>query len=433
MKNASKFMAFARNKIDNRMLFIYNNNTAIKGDDHKMSNHPTKLHIVQYCDNYFPQIDGVVKVVHNSSRYLNEWEECKVIVPGYSKHPYDDSVFSYEVLRRPTTTFTFNKFEIPLPRNKRSITEAVEAFHPDIFHAHSPFFLGHYALKLAKKNHVPLVATFHSQFKKDILATTHSKLLTKWILRYIVHFFNQCDEVWAPSKKSAETLRSYGYKKDVFVMENGTDFKAPDDLEEVEKNAIEAFSIDKKNKNLLYVGQLRYVKNIKLIFQTMQELIREDNSYQLYLAGEGCDEPSMRDYVRKNHLEEHVHFVGQIADIRLLQGLYSVCDLFFFPSTYDTFAIVVREACVMKLPSLLTIDSNTAEPFQDGVNGFLAKDTVEDMKAKIIEIFSDDEKRKKVGKYASETMPISFEQMAKATRNRYQIVIENYKQKQSKK
>ncbi len=398
-----------------------------------MQKEKNKLHFVQYCDDFYPQIDGVIKVVNNYSKYLNQMGMCKVVVPRYKKNPYDDSVFSYEVLRRPTQSIYINKFEIPLPRSSRSITKSIKDFDADIYHVHSPFFIGHYALKLSRRYKIPLVATFHSQFKEDIMSITHSKLITKLILGYIVRFFNRCDEVWTPSKKSADTLQSYGFKKDIIVMENGTDFSFPNNLDVVRKEALETFKIDVSKKNLLYVGQLRYVKNIKLILNTVKELIQEDPSYHLYLAGEGCDEKSMREFVTKNNMDSNVHFVGKIANIRLLQGLYSVCDLFFFPSTYDNSSIVVREASVMRLPSLMTIGSNVAEPFIDGENGFLAEENVDAMKAKILDAFADKQKLKAVGIRASETIPISFKTMSERTLERYKVVIKNYQEKHSKK
>lgn len=398
-----------------------------------MPNGKSGFNIIQYCDNFYPQIDGVVKVVNNCAHHLNKEGECKVVVPQYKHHPFDDSQFHYEVIRRPTFTISFNKFEIPLPLNKRSITKQIKDFDADIYHVHSPFFIGHYALKLKKRYHKPLVATFHSQFKEDIMTTTHSKLLTKLILRYIIRFFNQCDEVWAPSQKSAETLKSYGFKKDVIVMENGTDFDFPSNLESVRHLACEEYKIDLNNNNILYVGQLRYLKNLKLILTTMREVINENKSYHLYIVGEGSDEKSMRKFVKENHLEDNIHFVGKITNKALLQGLYSVCDLFFFPSTYDNSSIVVREASVMQLPSLLTIGSNVAEPFSDGYNGFLAENNLMAMKTKIELIFKDKENMKSVGKMASETIPISFEEMSRRTIERYKIVIENYQKKHNKK
>ena len=37
----------------------------------------------------------------------------------------------------------------------------------------------------------------------------------------IVSFYNHCDEVWAVSENSADTLRSYGYNGPLEVMPNG--------------------------------------------------------------------------------------------------------------------------------------------------------------------------------------------------------------------
>jgi hypothetical protein len=42
-------------------------------------------------------------------------------------------------------------------------------------------------------------------------------------VRYVVKFYERCDEVWAVSKNSADTLREYGYGKKSISCRNGTD------------------------------------------------------------------------------------------------------------------------------------------------------------------------------------------------------------------
>lgn len=388
---------------------------------------------IQFCDDFYPVIDGVVKVVDNCATHINKMDcvECEVVVPQYAKQPFDDSVFSYKVLRKPTNIIRFNKYPIPLPRAKKGLADEIIDFNADIYHVHSPFFMGDYALKLARKQNIPVVATFHSQFKQDFLQITHSKLITKMLLRRIIKFFNKCDEVWAPSQKSADTLKSYGFRKDVFVMENGTDFVVPDNLAELQEEARQAYGIDSNNKNLLYVGQLRFVKNLRLMLETLAELTQNDPSYHLYLVGEGSDEKELRSIANKLSLSQNVHFIEKIYDIKKLSALYSICDLFFFPSTYDTFSIVVREACIMKLPSLITRDSNVAEPFTDNVDCFWAEDTVTAMADRIRTIFADEQLRKAVGEQAS-TIPITFETMSKRTMERYKYILEHNKTRSSK-
>ena len=47
-------------------------------------------------------------------------------------------------------------------------------------------------------------------------------------------------------------------------MPNGTDFSYPENADQLITAAREKYGIHKENKNLLYVGQLRYVKNLIL-------------------------------------------------------------------------------------------------------------------------------------------------------------------------
>lgn len=383
-----------------------------------------KLKILQFCDNYYPQIDGVVKVVDNSTRIMNERDSAKVVVPKYKNNDYDDSMFSYDVLRRKTSSVMFNGIEIPLPKKTNDLTCLIRNYNADIYHIHSPFFIGRYALKLAQENNVPVIGTFHSQFKKDILSVTHSKMIADALVKNIVAVFNRCTEVWAPSESTANVLRSYGYKKEIFIMENGTDFTYPDNINETVDRVKKQYGIQNCHKNLLFVGQIRDVKNIPLILETLKGLLNIDQSYHLYLVGEGADREKYIKWIVDNEIQDNVHFLGKITDRAVLAGVYAACDLFFFPSTYDNAPIVVREACVMRTPVLLPLGAVAAEPFSDGVNGYLAEENANKMKAKILKIFQSPEEMRKVGERAANEIPISYEKMVDKTLERYKFVIE---------
>lgn len=391
-----------------------------------MNDH-SNLKILQFCDNFYPQVDGVVKVVDNSTRVMCERCEAKVVVPKYRTSVFDDGTLPYEVWRKDSGSIDFNGVEVPLPRLTPSFTQRVKEYSADIYHIHSPFFLGKYALRQAKENHVPVIATFHSQFKKDILSLTHSKVLTDVLLKGIVNVFNQCTEVWAPSKSTASVLTSYGYQKEIFVMENGTEFTYPTNIAAIEERARKAFRLSPSHKNLLFVGQMRDVKNIPLILRTVKKLLQTDDEYRLYLVGEGYDRPSYEQFVADNGLEERVRFLGKITDRELLSGVYAACDLFFFPSTYDNAPIVVREACVMKKPVLLPVGAIAAEPFVDGVNGYLAAENEGAMAARIERAFGNREEMAKIGARASKEIPITYEVMVDRTLDRYAEVIRRFR------
>ena len=386
-----------------------------------------KIKVLQFCDNYYPQIDGVIKVVDNSTRIMNERHSAKVVVPKYKGKDFDDSVFSYDVLRRNTNSVMFNGIEIPLPKKTNDVTSLIKNYNADIYHIHSPFFVGRYALKLAKENKVPVIGTFHSQFKKDILSVTHSKMLADVLVKNIVSVFNQCTEVWAPSISTANVLRSYGYEKEIFIMENGTDFTYPDNINETVKRVKQQYGIQDCHKNLLFVGQIRDVKNISLILETLKGLLNVDQSYHLYLVGEGSDRAKYEKWIADKGIQTNVHFLGKITDKTVLAGIYAACDLFFFPSTYDNAPIVVRESCVMRTPVLLPLGAVAAEPFLDGVNGYLAEENAEKMKDKIVKIFQSPEEMRKIGERAAKEIPISYQKMVDKTLERYEVVIRRFR------
>ena len=383
---------------------------------------------IQFCDNFYPQIDGVVQVVDNTAKIMNRTNETKVVVPNYETNPFDDSVFSYEVWRRDTNTVKALGFDVPLPVRTKDLTERLLDFNADIYHAHSPFFIGKYGLKLAREQDIPIVATFHSQFKKDALSITHSKVIASGVTNVVTRYFNRCDEVWAPSRSTAEVLRSYGYEKEIFVMENGTDFEYPENIDEIVKAVREKYGIKEKERNLLFVGQIREVKNIQLILETLSNLLKKNTNYRLYLVGEGVDLPKYQAWLEEHGIARYAKFLGKVSDRKELAGIYASCDLFFFPSSYDNAPIVVREACTMKTPVLCLKDTAAAEPFTDGVNGYLGVENAEKLAEKIERIFENEEERKRVGESASK-IPFSFELMAKRTLERYERVIENYERK----
>lgn len=62
----------------------------------------------------------------------------------------------------------------------------------------------------------------------------------------------------------------------------------------------------------------------------------------------------LKDYARRIGIYDDVNWLGAIKQREELQGIYSVTDLFFFPSMYETFSIVLREASVMGIPSLVS-------------------------------------------------------------------------------
>jgi len=80
-------------------------------------------------------------------------------------------------------------------------------------------------LSVAKKKKVPLVATFHSKYRDDFERSVHNKRIAKLMTNEVIRFFEKADEVWIPQAAVEETIREYGFKGKVVVVENGNDLQ----------------------------------------------------------------------------------------------------------------------------------------------------------------------------------------------------------------
>ena len=144
-----------------------------------------------------------------------------------------------------------------------------------ILHSHCPFSSGRLAVYVKKHQNVPLIGTFHSKYKSDL---EHSFKRMPWcvpiIMKRILNFFNACDEVWIPQAQVEETVREYGYKGALQVVENGNDFASviSGDLWTYKNDAKKRLGMSEKNLNLLFVGQHIWEKGLRVIADTLHEL-----------------------------------------------------------------------------------------------------------------------------------------------------------------
>ena len=380
------------------------------------------LHSVQFIDNYFPVIDGVTETVHEYARHM---ENATVVCPAMESHYLKKHSFPYPLLTSMTLRVPFSRYASAVPKIDRELESAIAKANPDIFHMHSPSLLGKYAVSLGKKMKVPVVATFHSKYYDAILEFTKSRAIAKMVTNQIVKVFESCDEVWACSEETGETLRSYGYSKPYYVMPNGTDVSVPDNAQELKEKAASRFQLPQDKHVLLFVGQQIWYKNQRLILDTFRLLCDQSNDWFLVMVGTGKDEQDIERYAVSLNLTDHIRFTGQVKDRNLLSGIYLNADLLFFPSVFDNAPLVLREAAVLGVPTLATEGSNAAGAIRKNVSGFTAAADPQSMRDELIRIFTQEDIRK-IGQNARETIPLSWEKLIPMVLERYQTVIGRY-------
>ena len=380
------------------------------------------LHPVQFIDNYFPVIDGVTETVHEYARHM---ENATVVCPAMESHYLEKHSFPYPLLTSMTFRVPFSRYASAVPNIDRALEAGIANVKPDIFHIHSPSLLGKYAVSLGKKMKVPVVATFHSKYYDAILEFTKSRAIAKMVTNQIVKVFESCDEVWACSEETGETLRSYGYSKPYHVMPNGTDVSVPENAQELKEKAASFFQLPQDKHVLLFVGQQIWYKNQRLILDTFRLLCDQSNDWFLVMVGTGKDEQDIERYAASLNLTDHIRFTGQVKDRDLLRGIYLNADLLFFPSVFDNAPLVLREAAVLAVPTLATEGSNAAGAIRKNFSGFTAAADPQSMHDELVRIFTEEDV-KKIGQNARETIPLSWEKLIPMVLDRYQTVIDRY-------
>ncbi|MEA4833439.1 MAG: glycosyltransferase [Oscillospiraceae bacterium] len=372
--------------------------------------------IGQFCDVYPPHLDGVGTVVKNYAIELTSaGDECYYIAPNAEN---DEGPTAFKTLLYKSVKLAGEAYHIGLPFTDISFQKVLLGINFDILHAHSPFGAGHQALWLSQIKHVPIVATFHSKYYDDFYKKTKSKRVARLMVKSIVDFYNKCTEVWTVNTATADVLSSYGYKKEIYIMPNGTNpWNPKKDISREIRNEYGASEMPL----FLFVGQMNWKKNIRCTLDALK-LYSMEHDFKMLLIGSGPDFDEIVGYVQQLGLQDKFIFPGHISDRERLMSVYASCDLFLFPSIYDNAPMVMREAAAAGTPSILVKGSCASEGIMDSYNGFLCDDSPESLCNAIIHALP---KAKDVGAAAKETIPVKWDVIIKSARERYVTLIES--------
>ena len=379
----------------------------------------------EFSESYPPLMDGVGQVVMNYEKILrDEYGYIVKVITTYNTENGNPDTEDENVIRFPMTPIkslgAYGITKITHETKKR-----VCNIDYDIIHTHSPFSIGKLGAKIANGRGIPHVTTFHSQFRKDVLAFTHSNALASLVTAYLIPHYRKADLVITPNKRSVEVLQSYGYNGNTVIVENATDMEIPTEKEheEYQKRALELLGIDGKTRPiLLFIGQHSDKKNIPLIIDSLRQLKERNDDFLMVFVGDGEDRKKYERMREEYALQDNIRFMGLVRNRQDVRAFYSIADLFLFPSLYDVSSLTMRETAAFSLPCLF-VDSVTSEMIEDGVNGFISAPDAASYASCIEEIIRDDGLRKTVGSNARRMLYRNFHDAVKEIDKLYRMLI----------
>lgn len=384
-----------------------------------------KLNILMGNDSFYPVVDGVTEAMHNYLIQLSKWNNVAALAPYVRK--YKDNL-PYKVYRCKSMYLPIYNDRYAVPNKDKKLKEELLSKDIDIIHVHSPFAICRFATQIARKKHIPIVATFHTKYRYEFKARLKSEAFTEYFMKKIGRTLNKIDMVFVANETLVEELRSYGYKGKVSVVPLGTDFKPNSDSEELTRLANETYSLKDDEFVFLFVGRIVKVKNIGFTLKALSIVKKKNPNFKFLLAGDGEQLDELKELAEKLGLADNVKFLG-FKSREDLPMLYSRTDLLLFPSTFDTFGLVKLEAASFNTATLAVENSCVSYGIVDGENGYTIKESIRDYARKLINIMNDKSKLKEVGKRAGETLYSNWEISAKKLQEKYYEIIEDNRNK----
>ena len=388
------------------------------------------LNIALFNDSFPPTIDGVANTVINYANILknNNWANPVVITPKYP-NVTDDYIF--DVYRYPSAKLTKTMpYRVGNPYSGKT-AKALKSYDFDLLHVHSPFassLVANHLIKKTKDKRIPTILTYHTKFEIDIERYVPGRPFRYISKKFVAHNINLADEIWAVSKGTEESLRSFGFKGDIVIMPNGTDFEKGRASAEKISDIENTHSISKDDLVFFYCGRMMWYKNIRITLDALKKVRDAGVSFKMVFVGDGPDRPDIEKYAKTIGIYDNTIFAGAVYDRDIVKAYFSRADLFLFPSTYDTSGLVVKEAAACGCPSVLIKGCCAAEGVEDGISGLLAEEeNAESFAKSIIAAVNTDGLLKVIGKGAEDKVYFSWEDSVDLARKRYEIVVENYK------
>ena len=118
--------------------------------------------------------------------------------------------------------------------------------------------------------------------------------------------------------------------------------------------------------NIVYVGRLEKVKNVKMLIDTFSKL--DKKNVQLTIVGTGSEHEELKTLGEESDFLQRIVFTGFVKEpSRFLAD----ADLFVLPSLSEGFGIAAVEAMLLKVPVLCSNVGGIPEFINDGENGWL--------------------------------------------------------------
>ena len=357
------------------------------------------MHIAEFTNNYLPVINGVVRSVRSFRDELSR-QGHNVFIFAQEADDYMDEdpfIFRYLSMNLPFT----NDIPTVIPISP-FIDRLLPAFKLDVIHTHHPFLLGQTAAVKAQELNLPLVFTFHTQYREythyiplpmEIVQNFLKDAVESWMRDYM----RRCQHVIIPSESMREILvKQYGLKNNFTVIPTGIDLEA---YRTANGKKIRKKKHWENDIVMISVGRLALEKNWEVLLKAVALVLKDVPQFRLVLIGDGQDRKNLEDLTKELGIRKRVTFLGELA-FSEIPAYMKAANLFGFASITETQGLATLEAMAAGLPVVAVDASGTRDILKNRQQGYLVENNAEALAAGIKKLLSNPERMQKFAEAA---------------------------------
>jgi 1,2-diacylglycerol 3-alpha-glucosyltransferase len=293
---------------------------------------------------------------------------------------------------------------------RRCIRRLVHA-KVDVVHIHGVGPVGLLGIHLAKRENLPLVMTWHTDISsyvryypmlrpfvplwlrlvmrlcagsrglgdadEVVLEGTKNRKYQRSLIEGMRYLLQAADLVTSPSDKVAGQLKLLDVDTPIRTVPAGVNALTVETTQLLPSSGKRLSS-----PQLLYVGRISPEKGIDLLLDAFILVKDALPRATLRLVGDSSKSRSLHTRLRRVSRDPSVILTGEV-DPAQLSGYYNQADIFVFPSTTDTQALVLHEAAHAGLP-IISVDAQLSAVVANGKNALLSEPSAQALSEAIL-------------------------------------------------
>ena len=327
-------------------------------------------------ETFLPKVDGIANTLCHVLTHLAARPEHSALMLAPAGAP--DHFANTRVIGLPAAHFPFYP-ELKLASPFANIGAHFDAYKPDVIHVVNPVSLGIAGLRYARRNNIPVVASYQTDIPGFVTRWGYG-FLSKPLYAYLRWIHSQADLNIAPSRATRDELAAHGFKH-LNIWGRGVDCARFNPSRRSDEWRARLTAGHPSAPLLMFTGRVAREKRIDWLRAVLDAIPQA----RLAIIGDGPARPELEQLFN----DGRAVFTGFLGGVDLACA-YAAADVFVFPSANETFGNVLLEAMASGLPVVAAASGGPLDVVQHGRTGlFFAPEDKRAMTAAVQNLLTD--------------------------------------------